>query len=174
MASSTDNIKQGASKAKGFVTEFREFISKGNVVDMAVGVIVGAAFGKIVTSLVSDIIMPLIGMITGGSSLKQMYVMLSGPSGFSYAAYPTPDLAMAAGYSTLNYGSFLQTILDFLIIALCIFIVIKAISKAKNHIEKPVEKPVTTKKCPYCCSEIDIAATRCPHCTSVLDDSSKK
>ena len=99
------------------VEEFKAFISKGNVVDMAVGVVVGGAFGKIVTSLVSDLIMPLVGLITGGGSLKDMFVVLGDRTGFDPAKYTTPALAAEAGYATLNYGNFIQTILDFLIIA---------------------------------------------------------
>ena len=150
--------------------EFKEFISKGNVVDMAVGVVIGGAFGKIVTSLVSDLIMPLVGLITGGGSLKDMFIVLGDKTGFDPKVCTTPALAAEAGFATLNYGSFIQTVLDFLIIALAIFLVIKLMSKMKEKLvrEKPEEEPApaTTKKCPFCCSEIDIEAVKCPHCTS--------
>lgn len=155
------------------VEEFKTFISKGNVVDMAVGVVVGGAFGKIVTSLVSDLIMPLVGIITGGGSLKDMFIVLGSREGFDPAVYTTPSLAAEAGYATLNYGNFIQTILDFLIIALAIFIVIKlmAAAKAKLIPEKKEEPaPATTKVCPFCQSEISIKAVKCPHCTSDLED----
>ncbi len=130
------------------VEEFKAFISKGNVVDMAVGVVVGGAFGKIVTSLVSDLIMPLVGLITGGGSLKDMFVVLGDRTGFDPAKYTTPALAAEAGYATLNYGNFIQTVLDFLIIALAIFLVIKLMATAKSKlIHEKVEEPApaTTK-----------------------------
>lgn len=133
------------------VEEFKAFISKGNVVDMAVGVVVGGAFGKIVTSLVSDLIMPLVGLITGGGSLKDMFVVLGDRTGFDPAKYTTPALAAEAGYATLNYGNFIQTVLDFLIIALAIFLVIKLMATAKSKlIHEKVEEPApaTNKKLP--------------------------
>lgn len=154
------------------VEEFKAFISKGNVVDMAVGVVVGGAFGKIVTSLVSDLIMPLVGLITGGGSLKDMFLVLGNTEGFDPAVYTTPALATEAGFATLNYGNFIQTILDFLIIALSIFIVIKLMAAAKSKLihEKKEEAPATTKVCPFCQSEISIKAVKCPHCTSDLEE----
>ena len=158
------------------VQEFREFISKGNVVDMAVGVVVGGAFGKIVTSLVSDLIMPLVGLITGGGSPKDTYDKelvkeVAAKTGFDPAVMTTPALAAEAGFATLNYGNFIQTVLDFLIIALAIFLVIKlmATAKAKLVHEKEEEPaPATTKTCPFCCTDIPVDAGRCPHCTSEL------
>ena len=122
------------------VEEFKAFISKGNVVDMAVGVVVGGAFGKIVTSLVSDLIMPLVGLITGGGSLKDMFVVLGDRTGFDPAKYTTPALAAEAGYATLNYGNFIQTILDFLIIALAIFLVIKLMATATKKSKNPLPR----------------------------------
>ena len=121
------------------VEEFKAFISKGNVVDMAVGVVVGGAFGKIVTSLVSDLIMPLVGLITGGGSLKDMFVVLGDRTGFDPAKYTTPALAAEAGYATLNYGNFIQTILDFLIIALAIFRQNRSSSTKKS--KSPLPRP---------------------------------
>ena len=147
------------------VEEFKAFISKGNVVDMAVGVVVGGAFGKITTSLVN--------LITGGGSLKDMFVVLGDRTGFDPAKYTTPALAAEAGYATLNYGNFIQTILDFLIIALAIFLVIKLMATAKSKlIHEKVEEPApaTTKVCPFCCTEIPIDAVKCPHCTSDLPE----
>ena len=157
-----------------FVKEFKEFISKGNVVDMAVGVVVGGAFGKIVTSLVSDLIMPLVGLATGGGSLKDMFVVLGDKTGFDPATMTTPTLATEAGFATFNYGNFIQTILDFILIALSIFLVIKvmAVMKTKLSKEKKEEEPApaTTKKCPFCYSEIAIEAVKCPNCTSDIPE----
>lgn len=155
------------------IEEFKAFISKGNVVDMAVGVVVGGAFGKIVTSLVSDLIMPLVGLATGGGSLKDMFLVLGSHEGFDPAKYTTPALAAEAGYATLNYGNFIQTVLDFLIIALAIFLVIKLMATVKSKLvhEKPEEpEPKTEKNCPFCCTEIPIDAVKCPHCTSDLPE----
>ena len=134
---------------KNFVKEFREFISKGNVMDMAVGVIIGGAFGKIVSSLVENILMPLIGIILGGVNFS--------------------DLSVTVGSAEVKYGVFLQSVFDFLIIALVIFIMIKQISKATSKFKKKeVEASPTEKLCPICKSTIAIDATRCPHCTSEL------
>lgn len=160
-------------KKINLIEEFKAFISKGNVVDMAVGVVVGGAFGKIVTSLVSDLIMPLVGLATGGGSLKDMFLVLGSHEGFDPAKYTTPTLAAEAGYATLNYGNFIQTVLDFLIIALAIFLVIKLMTTAKSKLvhEKPEEpEPKTEKNCPFCCTEIPIDAVKCPHCTSDLPE----
>ena len=143
--------------------EFKEFATKGNVFDMAIGVIVGGAFQKIVTSLVNDIIMPLVAIFTGRVSFD--------------------DLTLTIGNSSIKYGSFITTIVDFLIIAFSIFIAIRTFTrlnnKTKENIQKLTNKDIkeddieeaTTKLCPYCYSEIDIKATRCAHCTSVLEDS---
>jgi large conductance mechanosensitive channel len=126
-------------KSVGFVKDFKAFISRGNVVDMAVGVVVGGAFGKIVSSLVADIITPLISCATKGANLKELYYCIN-PNAvegqtFSYAAYPTVAAAHEAGYATMNYGLFFQNIIDFVIIAFCIFCVIRAINKAKDAAE---------------------------------------
>ena len=123
----------------GFVKDFKAFISRGNVVDMAVGVVVGGAFGKIVSSLVADIITPLISCATKGANLKELYYCIN-PNAvegqtFTYAAYPTVAAAHEAGYATMNYGLFFQNIIDFIIIAFCIFCVIRAIAKAKEQAE---------------------------------------
>ena len=142
--------------------EFKEFAMKGNVVDMAVGVVIGGAFGKIVTSLVNDLIMPLISLITGGMDFANKFVSLDGNE------YLTIAEAQEARAATLNYGIFITTIIDFLIIAFCIFIVIKQMNRFKKK-EVVVEEAPTTKTCPYCITEIPIDATRCPHCTSNLE-----
>jgi len=150
---------------KKFMKEFKEFAMRGNVMDMAIGVIIGGAFGKIVTSLVNDLCMPLLGLLTGGMNVSNMFVLLGkAPEG---EVIKSIEEAAEKGIATFNYGNFIQTVIDFILVALCIFLVIKGINKMKK---KPEEKPAdpTTKKCPFCQSEIDIKATRCPHCTSEL------
>ena len=141
------------------IKEFKEFISKGNVMDMAVGVIMGGAFGKIVSSLVNDLLMPLIGLILGGVDFSNLFIALDGGNYASLAA------AEEAGAALFKYGAFIQNIIDFLIIAFCIFLMVKAFNKTKK--EEPAPAP-TTKACPYCKSEIAIDAVKCPHCTADL------
>lgn len=133
----------------GFVKDFKAFISRGNVVDMAVGVVVGGAFGKIVSSLVADIITPLISCATKGANLKELYYCIN-PNAvegqtFTYAAYPTVAAAHEAGYATMNYGLFFQNIIDFIIIAFCIFCVIRAIAKAKEQAEAKAKAEAEAK-----------------------------
>lgn len=140
--------------------EFKEFINQGNVMDMAIGIIIGGAFGKIVSSLVEDILMPVIGLITGGNGMESLFYALDGNT------YPSIEAAQAAGVGTINYGMFITAIIDFLIISFVIFLMIKQINKLK----KPAVEEVTTKNCPYCLTEIPLEATRCPHCTSSLED----
>lgn len=143
--------------------EFKEFISKGNVMDLAVGVIIGGAFGKIVSSLVNDIIMPLIGLLLGGTDMSNYFLTLDG------GQYATLAQAQEAGAATLNYGLFITQVINFLIIAFVIFMMVKAVNKARSLTKKPeAEAAPTTKVCPYCKSTIDINATRCPNCTSEL------
>lgn len=141
------------------IKEFKEFIAKGNVMDMAVGVIMGGAFGKIVSSLVNDLLMPLIGLILGGVDFSNLFIALDGGNYASLAA------AEEAGAALFKYGAFIQNIIDFLIIAFCIFLMVKAFNKTKK--EEPAPAP-TTKACPYCKSEIAIDAVKCPHCTADL------
>lgn len=141
--------------------EFKEFALKGNMIDLAVGIIIGGAFGKIVSSLVSDIIMPLLGLILGNTNFSNLFITLGKGS------FKTIEEAKAAGVATLNYGLFFNNIIDFLIIAFSIFIVIKQLNRLKK---KEVPAPATTKKCKYCLSEIPKEATRCPHCTSMLEE----
>ena len=151
---------------KKFFKEFKEFAMKGNIVDLAIAVIIGGAFGKIVTSLVNDIFMPVIGLITGGKNVSGMFAILGKvPEGVEITSV---EAAAEAGVATLNYGLFIQTIIDFILVALCLFLVIKAINKTKKKEEAPAEP--TTKTCPFCQSEIDIKATRCPHCTSEIKE----
>lgn len=145
--------------------EFKEFITRGNVIDLAVGVIIGAAFGKIVTSLVEDIIMPPVGLLLGKVDFANLFITLSGEQ------YNTLAEAKKAGAATINYGQFINTIVNFLIIALCIFLVIKQVNRLKK--EEPKAAP-TTKECPHCYSEISIKATRCPNCTSILTETSNE
>lgn len=142
--------------------EFKEFALGGNVVDLAVGVIIGAAFGSIVSSLVDDIIMPLIGLLTGGVNFTDYFISLDG------ASYDTLAKAQEAGAATINYGQFFGIILNFLIIAISIFIVIRWINRLKKK-EEAVEADPVVKDCLYCKTEIPIEATRCPHCTSKLE-----
>ena len=144
---------------KTLLKEFKDFAVKGNVVDMAVGVIVGGAFGKIVTSLVNDVIMPLVGVLTGGIDFSNLFLPLDGNT------YVTLAEAEAAGAAVLKYGS---QVLDFLIVSFVIFIFVKKIMALGRKKEAPVEEAPKTKVCPYCKSEIAIDATRCPHCTSEL------
>jgi len=143
----------------GMLKEFQDFAVKGNAIDMAVGIVIGAAFTKIVTSLVSDIIMPPIGLVLGKLDFSSLYLNLSG------TPYESLKAAKDAGAATLNYGSFITALIDFVIVAFVIFMIIKQINRLKKA--PPPAEP-TTKDCPKCCSSIPIKATRCPHCTSEL------
>ncbi len=151
---------------KKFVGEFREFIAQGNIVDLAVGVIIGGAFGKIVASLVDDILMPLIGLLLGGVNFTNLFFALDGND------YTTVAQAQEAGAAVVTYGQFIQNVIDFLIIALVIFSVIKQFAKLRSHVikEEEVEEAATTKVCPFCKTDIPLDATRCPHCTSELSE----
>lgn len=141
--------------------EFKEFALRGNVIDLAIGVIIGGAFGKIVTSFVNDIIMPPIGLLLGNVNFTNLFITLKGEK------YATLADAAANGAVTLNYGVFINTVVDFLIVAFVIFIVIKQINRLRRQPE-PAPAVPTTKECPYCYSTIAIKATRCPNCTSEL------
>ena len=158
--------------------EFKKFITKGNVADMAVGIIVGGAFQKIVTSFVNDMVMPIVGLFTGGVNFNDQFAILRLPEGVEEAQVTSLEVAKELGVTTLNYGSFITFIIDFLIIALTVFFLVKGINKVKENAEKLKKEEEaapaapaapTTKKCPYCCTEIAIEATRCPHCTSELN-----
>ena len=140
--------------------EFRDFAVRGNVVDLAVGFIMGAAFGKIVTSLVSDIIMPPIGVILGKVDFSNLYINLSDKS------FETLADAKKAGAATINYGLFLNNIIDFLIVAFAVVLFVKQVNRLMPKAPAPI--PAATKECGYCKSAIPAAATRCPHCTSQL------
>ena len=149
---------------KKFFEEFKAFAMRGNVVDMAVGVIIGGAFGKITTSLVNDIFMPLLGIITGGVNFGGLFYALDGNH------YASIEAAAEAGVGTLNYGAFIQYIIDFVLVAFCMFLVIKLMNGLKKKEEEPAPAPAKEPRlCPYCRMEIPEDATRCGHCTSVLD-----
>jgi large conductance mechanosensitive channel len=138
--------------------EFKEFVMRGNVVDLAIAVIIGAAFGKIITSFVEDVLMPPIGLALGNVDFSNLFINLSGKD------FPSVAAAKAAGAATLNYGIFMNHIINFLIIAFAIFLLIKQI----NRMQEPAPAPAT-KDCPYCFSGISLKATRCPHCTADLN-----
>lgn len=139
--------------------EFKTFLMRGNVLDLAVAVIIGGAFGKIVTSFVGDILMPAIGLLLGKVDFSNLFINLSDTH------YETIAAAKSAGAPTLNYGLFLNGVIDFIIIGFAIFLIVKAV----NKIKKPVSDEPTTKECPYCLSNIALKATRCAHCTSQLN-----
>jgi large conductance mechanosensitive channel len=141
--------------------EFKEFAMKGPVLDLAVGVIIGAAFGKIVSSLVADILMPPIGLALGSVDFSSLFINL-GPT-----TYRSLAEAKAAGAPTVNYGVFLNTVLEFLIVSLVLFLIIRQVNRMKQAPAPPVSPP-KTKDCPYCLSAIPLKATRCPHCTSEI------
>ena len=140
--------------------EFKEFALRGNVVDLAVGIIIGAAFGKIVTSLVNDILMPPLGLILGKVDFSNIFVALNG------AHYASLDEAKKAGAPTLNVGLFINNIIDFIIVAFAIFLLVRQINRLKSA---PPPAAPTTRPCPYCVQTIPLEATRCPHCTSQLE-----
>ncbi len=160
-----DNLKNVAGKGKGLAAEFREFIMRGNVLDMAVGVIIGGAFQKIISSLVDDIIMPFISIITGGIDFNNMFFTLDG------GTYSTLEAAKEAGAVTVNYGTFITVVINFLLMAVVIFALVKVMNGVTNKFNKEQEEaPATTKICPRCKTEIPIDATRCPHCTSEITE----
>jgi large conductance mechanosensitive channel len=144
--------------------DFKEFITRGNAVSMAVGIIIGIAFASIINSLVSDIMMPPVGLILGGADFSNLFAVLR--EGAASGPYLSLDAAREAGAVTLNYGIFINAVISFLIIALVLFFIIKAVSRLK----KKEEEKISTKKCPFCFSVIDINATRCSYCTSELKE----
>jgi len=146
--------------------EFKEFAMRGNVIDMAVGIVIGAAFGTIVKSLVSDIIMPPIGLLLGKVDFANLFAVLK-PGEAVAGPYASLVDAQAAGAVTINYGVFINTLISFIIISFAIFMVIRSMNKLKKKEEAPPAEP-TTKDCPYCLTSIPIKAIRCPHCTSQL------
>lgn len=156
-------------KGKGFFGEFKTFIMRGNVIDLAVGVIVGGAFQAIVNSLVNDIISPVISLATKGVNFADKFVVLAKTD----EVFQTAEAAKEAGYATLSYGSFVTAVINFLIMAFVIFMIVKGLNRVSELGKKPKEEPApapTTKACPYCKSEVSIDAVKCPHCTSELPE----
>ncbi len=142
---------------------FKEFALRGNVLDLAIGIIIGGAFSNIVNSFVKDVLMPPVGLLLGNTDFSNFFINLSGGRYESLAA------AQEAGAATINYGLFINTIIDFIIIAFALFLIVRQVNRLQREEEKPTEP--TTKECPYCFTEIPINATRCPHCTSQLEAS---
>lgn len=151
----------------GMIKEFREFAVKGSVVDMAVGIIIGAAFGTIVKSLVADIIMPPIGLLLGNVDFANLFIVIK--QGTTMGPYGTLADAQAAGAVTMNWGVFINTLISFLIVAFAIFILIRNINRLKREQEAAPAPPPTTKECPHCFSVVHVKAVRCPFCTSTLE-----
>jgi large conductance mechanosensitive channel len=148
------------------IKEFKEFAMRGNVVDMAVGIVIGAAFGTIVKSFVDDVLMPPIGLLLGNVDFSNLFITLKeGAKGAG--PYASLAAAKAAGAVTLNWGTFINTIISFIIIAFAVFLMIKGINRMKREKEAPAAEP-STKECPFCFTTIPIQASRCPHCTSQL------
>lgn len=145
--------------------EFKDFAMRGNVLDMAVGIIIGAAFGTIITSLVNDVIMPPIGLLLGNVDFSNIFAVLK--EGKTAGPYASVAAAKAAGAVTMNMGVFINTVINFIIVAFAIFLLIRSINQLKKKQEAPPAAP-TTKECPYCIVSIPIKASRCPHCTSEL------
>lgn len=153
------------AKGKGFIAEFKKFIMRGNVIDLAVGVIIGGAFQSIVKSLVDDIFMPIISLATKGIDFSNWFIALDGNK------YGTLAQAQEAGAAVISYGNFISAVINFIIMAFIIFLFVKANNTLAEKTKKAEEPAApTTKKCPYCMSEIDIEATKCPHCTSSLEE----
>lgn len=149
---------------KNFLEEFRRFCAKGNVLELATGVMIGGAFSSIVNSLVNDILMPLIGLLTGGVDLSGLFVALD------FQSYPSIEAAQAAGVGTLNYGAFLQAGVNFLIIALCVFLAVRAINRLVPKRQQPKKEE---HLCPYCCEPIHEKAVKCRWCGSSLEENGK-
>ena len=151
---------------KGFINEFKTFIMRGNVIDLAVGVIIGGAFQAIVNSLVNDIVSPVISLATKGVNFADKFIVLTSDE----VAFLTAEAAKEAGYATLNYGAFITAVINFLIMATVIFLLVKAINKVSSIGKKEVVEDPTTKVCPFCKSEISIEAVKCPNCTSDIPE----
>ena len=171
MSKVSETMKKGNKKVGGFFGEFKAFAMRGNVIDLAVGVIIGGAFQKIVTSVVNDLVMPFIGLLTGGMNFVDQFLILKTPEGVDKSMVTTAEIAKTLGVTTWNYGAFVTEVINFIIMAFVIFLLVKGINSL-NGIgkKKVVEEPAapTTKVCPFCKSEIAIDATRCAHCTSEL------
>lgn len=149
----------------GLAKDFRDFAIRGNMMDLAVGMIIGAAFTSIVKSLVDDVINPVLGMFTGKIDFGNLFIALDGKN------YETLEAATTAGAAVIKYGSFVSALINFIIMALVVFMIVKAVNKMRDIGKKPEpEAAPTTKECPFCKSDIAIAATRCPHCTSIIEE----
>ena len=159
------------NRLKRYGEEFKTFAMRGNVIDMAVGIIIGAAFGKVVDSLVKDIIMPPLGWILGRVDFSKLYLVLPNYDG-KFIKYPTLDAAQAAGAVTINYGLFINTLISFMIVSFAVFLLIKGINKlrADKKSDKAQSDIETIKECPYCYTKIDIRAVKCPNCTADLNN----
>lgn len=150
--------------------EFKKFALRGNVIDLAVGVIIGGAFQKIVTSVVNDLVMPWVGMVTGSVNFNNQFFILKYPDGVTKDQVTSLSVAQELGVTTFNYGSFITEVINFIIMAFVIFMMVKVINRLTDIRKKPeVEEEPKTKLCPYCRSSVDVEATRCPHCTSELE-----
>lgn len=147
---------------KKLFSDFKHFCSKGNILELATGVMIGGAFSTIVTSLVNDLLMPLVGLLTGGIDLSGLFI----PLDLNFGAYASIDAAKTAGVGTLNYGAFLQSVINFLIIAFCIFLLVKAMNKLM-----PKKEEKKARQCAFCQMDVHDKATRCPHCGSDISDS---
>ena len=147
---------------KKFFNDFKTFVMRGNILDLAIGVMIDGAFGSIVSSLVNDIFMPVIGLITGGFNVSGAFLALDGNT------YASQEAAVAAGVGTLNYGMFLQKVIDFLLMAVCVFLVVRFMAKLM-----PKKPAPPARKCPFCLQPVEEKATRCPHCTSELPEAAK-
>ena len=159
------HLEEHRREIGGFLREFREFAVRGNVVDMAVGIIIGAAFTSVVQSFVNDILMPPISILAGGeNAFQDVFVVLK--SGTTPGPYPSPEAAKEAGAVTLNLGAFLKAILSFTIVAFATFLLVRTVNRLRRDEAPP--PPPSTAKCPFCVTDIPIGATRCPHCTSEL------
>ena len=156
---------------KNFFKEFKEFINRGSVIDLAVGVIIGGAFQAIVNSLINDLVMPFIGLLTGGVNFADQFAILTLPEGVEAAQVTSAAVATELGVTIFNYGAFITAVINFLIMAFIVFLLVRGINRLaglKKKAPEPEAAP-TTKICPYCHMEIAIEATRCPHCTSELE-----
>lgn len=151
---------------KKLFKEFGEFINRGNVIDLAVGVIIGAAFQNIVTALIDYLIMPFIGLLTGGIDFANQFLILKAPEGVDPATIHSLNQALDSGCTVWQYGSFVTAVINFIVMAFVVFLIVKCINGVSNKVRKQKEEAPTTKVCPFCKEEIAIDATKCPHCTS--------
>lgn len=159
---------QGGNVIKSILSEFKKFAMRGNVMDMAVGIIIGAAFTKIVDSLVKDILMPPLGLVLGKIDFANLYFVLK--DGTPAAPYVSAQAAQNAGAVTLNVGNFLNAVISFAIVAFAVFLLIKAMNTLRDRLGADTPEPAATKVCPFCCSDIPAHAVKCPHCTADLNN----